>query len=86
MATHPSAEKRHRQNQKRRAANRNARSTIRTTMKKAKALAAEGQKEEAQSAVVKATSLIDKAVVHGVLHKKTAQRTISRLQVAINKS
>jgi len=79
MANHKSAEKRHRQNLKRRESNRGAKSTIRTTVKTALQLAKTGKQSEALSEAKKATSLIDKAVVHGVLHKNSAQRTISRL-------
>ena len=84
MANHKSAEKRHRQNLKRRERNRGAKSTIRTSVKEALKLAKTGKREEALSEAKKATSLIDKAVVHGVLHKNTAQRTISRLHKNIS--
>ena len=79
MANHKSAEKRHRQNLKRREQNRGAKSTIRTSVKTALQLAKTGKRQEALTEAKKATSLIDKAVIHGVFHKNTAQRTISRL-------
>ncbi len=79
MANHKSAEKRHRQNLKRRESNRGAKSTIRTSIKTAIELAKSGKRDEALLEAKKATSLLDKAIVHGVLHKNTVQRTISRL-------
>ena len=83
MATHASAEKRHRQSLKRRARNRFAKSTLRTAVKEALALAQSGDAKGAKEATRAAVRLLDKAAVHGVLHKKTAQRQISRLDVRI---
>ncbi len=79
MANHKSALKRIRQNEKRRARNRSARSEIRTTIKSALAAAEQGNKDEAQTIVKKASSLLSKSIVHGVHHKKNATRRISRL-------
>lgn len=79
MANHKSALKRIRQNEKRRLRNRSARSEIRTTIKSALVAATEGKKEEAESIVKKASSLLSKSVVHGIHHKKNASRRISRL-------
>ena len=84
MATHSSAEKRHRQSIKRRDSNRYAKSTLRTSMKKATELASEGKREEALEEARVANSLLDKAIVHGVMHKNTARRTISRLHKRIS--
>ena len=86
MATHKSAEKRYRQSLKRRARNRHANSTIRTLIKDALELAASGKKAEAKEKARAATRLLDKAAIHGIMHKKTAQRTISRMHVRINAS
>ena len=85
MATHKSAEKRHRQNLKKNEHNRFAKATFRTAMKNALTSAQAGKKEEAKEQARAATKLLDKAAVHGVLHKKTAQRKISRLNSAVNK-
>lgn len=85
MATHKSAEKRHRQNLKRRARNRLAKATFRTALKRTVTLAQAGQKDEAKDAAKEATSLLDKAVVHGIVHKRTAARKISRLQKRLNR-
>ena len=84
MATHPSAEKRHRQSLKRRARNRLSKATIRTTIKNAVTLAESGKTDEAKAKAREATRLLDKAAVHGTLHKKNAQRTISRLNARIH--
>lgn len=83
MATHKSAEKRHRQSLKKRDRNRFAKSSIRTTLKKALSLAEAGKVEEAKAAAKLATKLLDKAAVHGVVHKKNAARRISRLTTGI---
>lgn len=84
MATYPSAEKRHRQNIKRRDRNRHARATVRTAIKSAIETAKSGDKEAAELKAKKASSLLDKAVVHGLLHKNTVRRTISRMYRQIN--
>ena len=46
---------------------------------------AEGNKEEAAKALTLATSKISKAASKGILHKNTASRKISRLNLAVNK-
>ncbi len=79
MATHKSAEKRYRQSVKRRDNNRFAKATIRSTLKKALSLAEAGKVDEAKVQAKLATKLLDKAAIHGVLHKKNAARRISRL-------
>ena len=84
MATHKSAEKRHRQSLKRRANNRFAKQTLRSAMKTAVASASTGEKSVAADSAKNAISLIDKAAIHGVLHKKNAARKISRLQKQLN--
>jgi small subunit ribosomal protein S20 len=84
MANHPSAVKRHRQSLKRRERNRVAKSSIRTSVKKTTLLLQAGEVEAAKKEAKLATKLIDKAAIHGVLHKKTAARTISRLHQRVN--
>lgn len=85
MATHKSAEKRHRQSLKRKARNRFAKATIRTTTRSAVEAAQAGKKEEAKAGLRAATKTIAKAGVKGTLHKKTAARKISRLAKRVNK-
>jgi len=41
-------------------------------------------KEEAAKLAREATSLLDKAAIHGVLHKNTARRTIARLNQKVS--
>ena len=94
MATHRSAEKRHRQSLKRRARNRLARATYRTAIKSAVTAAEAGttvgaNKEATNAGEVKdktqaAVRLLDKAARHGIVHKKNAARKISRLQKRVN--
>lgn len=84
MATHKSAAKRYRQSLKRRARNRFAKSTLRSTMKAAVELAEAGKKDEAKAKAKLATKLLDKAAVHGILPKKAAQRNISRLHARLH--
>lgn len=84
MATHSSAIKRHRQSLKRREQNRLAKATFRTFVKKTLKAVEAKDVDAANSFSKGAISLIDKAVVHGVLHKNTARRTISRLQKRVN--
>ena len=79
MANHKSAEKRHRQNIKRRESNRTAKAAIRTTTKAALAAAEAGDTEKAKALAKAATSLLDKAAIHGTLHKNNAARHISNL-------
>ena len=83
MATHASAEKRHRQNLKRRARNRSVRATLASAVKKVRDLAAQGDKEGAQKQLKATTRLLDKAAIHGVIHKKNSSRRISRLAKAV---
>lgn len=85
MATHRSAEKRHRQSLKRRDRNRNAKATFRTIIKGAKAAAAEGNMDAAKGLAVKAESLLAKAATKSIVHKKTASRMISRLSSELSR-
>ncbi|MCL4157821.1 UNVERIFIED_CONTAM: hypothetical protein GTU68_038468 [Idotea baltica] len=55
-----------------------ARATLRTEIKSALHTAKE-DKVQALVHAKKATSLLDKAAIHGVMKKNTVQRTISRL-------
>ena len=59
-------------------------SSIKTAIKKALALAT-GDSKELQVALSKVYQLCDKAVSKGILHKNTAARKKSRLTVAVKK-
>jgi small subunit ribosomal protein S20 len=78
MATHKSAEKRHRQSLKKRLSNRNVKSAVRTQIKKARA-AIEQKDSNAKELVKAAEKAIAKAAAKGRFHKKNAARQISRL-------
>ena len=60
-------------------------SSIKTAVKKALALATEGDKDALNAAISNVYKLCDKAVSKGILHKNTAARKKSRLTVAVNK-
>ena len=60
-------------------------SSIKTAVKKALALATADDKDALNAALSKVYQLCDKAVSKGILHKNTAARKKSRLTVAINK-
>ena len=85
MPNHKSAEKRMRQNEKRRLVNRNNRGRLRTGIKKLRA-ALEGDAGTLQTLLPETISLIDKAVQKGVLHRNAAARHKSRLTVRANKA
>ena len=86
MPNHTSAEKRQRQNEKRRAINRNNRGRVRTGIKKLRAALNGGEASEVQNLLPATVSLIDKAVQKGVLHRNAAARYKSRLTVSANEA
>ena len=79
MANHKSAEKRVRQNAKRKEINRSNRSKLRTSIKKLRVAVAGHDKKESVVLLNPTVSLIDKAVNKGIIHKNTAARYKSRL-------
>lgn len=85
MANHPSARKRARQNKKRRAANAQVRSAVRTSLKKARRLVEEGAKDAAEQARL-AESAIRRATSKGIIPKRRASRHISRLARKLKQS
>ena len=60
-------------------------SSIKTAVKKALALATESDKDALNAAISYVYKLCDKAVSKGILHKNTAARKKSRLVLAIKK-
>lgn len=74
MANHKSALKAHRQNVKRREANRQQRSKLRTALKTARA----GETGKVEN-LAETVSLIDKMAAKGIIHDNTAARYKSRL-------
>lgn len=79
MPNHKSAEKRVRQNEKRRAVNRSNKGSLRTQIKKLRAALVAGDKAQSQELLTPTIALIDKSVNKGVLHRNTAARHKSRL-------
>lgn len=84
MATHKSAEKRNRQNKKRKLRNSSIKSRVKTSIKKLLDLVAGKDKANSNDALKKAASLLDKAASKKALHKNTASRKISRLTRKVN--
>lgn len=84
MANHKSALKRHKQSEIKRLRNNSYRSSIKTSIRSVREAAAAGDGERAQAVLKSATSLLDKAVIKGVLHRNNASRRIARLTTAVN--
>jgi small subunit ribosomal protein S20 len=85
LANSKSAEKRIRVNERRRLRNRPFRSAARTLVKKAELAIAAGDQDAAQTAVVTATSMLDRVAGKGIIHKNNAARRKSRLMAKFNK-
>ena len=79
MPNHKSAEKRVRQNEKRRAVNRSNRTRVRTQIKKLRSALKASDKNLSLELLNPTVSVIDKAVNKGILHRNTAARYKSRL-------
>ncbi len=83
MANSTQARKRVKQNEKHRHHNAAQRSMMRTYVKKVSAAIMENNKEEAQQAFKMATSVLDKMVSKGLIHKNKAARHKHRLNAKI---
>lgn len=70
----------------RRSRNFPVKSEIRTVSRKVLEAVETGKMEEAKTLLSEATSVIDKAVAKGVLHKNAASRKKARLAVKVNSS
>ncbi|MDD2430893.1 MAG: 30S ribosomal protein S20 [Firmicutes bacterium] len=79
MANIKSAQKRILTTQRNSERNRTVLSSMRTSIKKFLSAVEDGNKEVAQSSLVKAFSTIDKAAKKGVIHKNQADRRKARL-------
>ena len=82
MPNNAAAEKRMRQEQKRRLHNRSIKSIVKTQVTKARAAIASG--EDAEAAVRVAASELDRAAKKGVIHRNNAARRKSRLMKQLN--
>jgi small subunit ribosomal protein S20 len=86
MPNHKSAEKRMRQNEKRRDVNRTNRGRLRTSIRKLRAALTAGEATTVQELLPATISTIDKAVQKGVIHRNAAARYKSRLTARVNQS
>jgi small subunit ribosomal protein S20 len=86
MPNHKSAEKRVRQNEKRRDINRSNRSRLRSSIKKLRGALAGAETEQLGTLLPATISTIDKAVQKGVLHRNAAARYKSRLTTRVNQA
>lgn len=84
MASHPSAIKRAKQNEKKKARNLNIKTLVKSSIKKVRAAVEKKDVEEAQKTLQKAIPLIQKARTKGVFHKNTSARKVSRLIRQVN--
>lgn len=82
--THKSTIRRARQAERRHERNRAAVNTVKTLIKKVQSAVAGKKVDEAKTSLLEATSVIEKAVSKGVLHRNTASRRISRLALRVN--
>lgn len=84
MATHRSAEKRDRQNTKRKSRNTAVKSQTKTEIKKVLAAVEEQDRDSSEKALKSAIKVIKKAASKGVYHKNNASRKVSRLTKKVN--
>jgi small subunit ribosomal protein S20 len=83
MPNSPSAKKRLRQSETRRAHNRTQRSAVRTQIKKVRAAIKAGNLPEAETQFRLAVKKLDQAAAKNVVHDNTAARLKSRLSKAV---
>ena len=84
IPVHPSAQKRQRQNLKRREHNHAAKTKVRTIVKTA-AESIAGKDSAAGEKLRDAISALDKAASKGIIHRNQAARRKSRLMAKLNK-
>jgi small subunit ribosomal protein S20 len=84
LASHISALKRARQNEKRRIRNLHVETTVKSMVKKVRSAVEAKDVEGAQKALAKAIPLIQRANSKGIYHKNTSSRRISHLTRAVN--
>ena len=85
MPNHKSAEKRVRQNERRRLINRSNRTRLRSSIRDLRA-ELDGDAKQVVALLPKTISEIDKAVQKGVLHRNAAARHKSRLTARVNQA
>ncbi len=84
MTTHRSAEKRVRQNLKRRARNRSNLSQLRSRVRKLRAAVDQGDASQARQDLPETLAQLDRARRKGVVHRNAAARSKSRLARKVN--
>ena len=84
MATHKSALKRQKQDEKRSRRNVHIRSTLKTLTKRVRVAVEAKDIDKARTSLAEAILAIDKAKSKGVIHRNTASRKISRLTKRVN--
>jgi small subunit ribosomal protein S20 len=85
IPVHPSAEKRHRQNLKRREHNRAIKSRVHSAVKEAVQAITSGDAKASQQ-LREATRVLHKAATKGALHRNTAARKVARLSRALHRA
>ena len=83
MANTKSAIKNVRKNQRRREINKTRKGTLRTQIKKLRALVKSKDVDGSMKELVKTISVIDRSIRKGILHKNTAGRYKSRLSRSV---
>ncbi|PCJ99137.1 MAG: 30S ribosomal protein S20 [Zetaproteobacteria bacterium] len=83
MADHASAKKRIRRNERRAEINTTRRSRLRSFLKKVDVEITSGNSTDAKEALRLAQIELFKSVTKGILRKKTASRTLSRLSARV---
>jgi small subunit ribosomal protein S20 len=81
-----SALKRHRQSLRRRDRNRARTTAARTAVRQAREAIAGGNHEDAEAAISRAASVLDRAAQKGTLHPNNASRRKSRLMRALRRA
>jgi small subunit ribosomal protein S20 len=84
LATHKSALKRQKQDEKRSQRNVHLRSTLKTLIKRVRLAVEAKDIDKARTALAEAIRAIDQAKSKGVIHRNTASRKVSRLTKRVN--
>ncbi len=84
MATHKSAVKRQKQDEKRSQRNVHIRSTLKTLIKRVRVAVEAKDINNARTNLAEAIRGIDRAKSKGVIHRNTASRKVSRLTKRVN--
>lgn len=85
MANIKSSQKKNRQRIKHEARNQARKSAMRTAIKKVRAALGSKNPASAKTALGDAIRLIDRAASRGTIKRGTASRSVSRLQLAVNR-